>query len=127
MLDLLAPMDAHDLSGSHCANSLHGEGWTSALGSACLQKVIITGASILHYNLLSKQSGPKYKYIVFNEMHWNIFNIVYMRSGSFMFCCGLKPGLSFLASPIGIGDGACSSRSVLWGDAGREEPGGTQS
>ena len=89
------------------------EGWTKFVKSACLQKVIIAVASVRCYNLLSKQNSPKCKYIVFNKMHLNIFNVFSTQSGSFMSCSGPKRGLNFCASPLGIGAGARGDCSVL--------------
>jgi len=61
--------------GSAQCKQRRAEGQARAARWLCLEKVIITGAPILCYNLLSKQSGPKYKYVVFNKMLLNISNI----------------------------------------------------
>lgn len=65
--------------GSAQCKQRRAEGQARAVRWLCLEKVIITGAPTLCYNLLSKQSCPKYKYIVFNKMLLNISNIFILK------------------------------------------------
>lgn len=105
-----------------CANSPCVEGRTRFVKSVCLQKAMIARAASLCYNSSSKQSGPKYKYIVFYKMHLNIFNIFYIQRSSFMFCSGPKGGLSSCASPASIASGPRGC-SLPEGNTGRDERG----